>query len=538
MYPTESFAGTDSSDAHASATMGMDGRTAPLKPAVHKGTYPLSGWNATSLAGASRTNTYPFIGKDAPDWNGASLYATHGNAIARYGTEFPVGMDMYNAAHDAPTTLGASKCNWSGTPVASRVPVASAVVDDSQNPSAAPSMYPGWVPNIKPVTGAAHGLETLPIRPISAPYLTSYAVHGRRDTPVNERPPQEITTLFLAGFPDDITEREFANMFLFAKGFEASMLKYPTTNGAPKPEESTDPRRNNEKLRTVGSEKEQRESESQTSRNKQIIGFAKFTTREEAFQARDVLNGFRIDSDRGCILKAELAKKNLHTKRSVPFVVSKHTHPVLSTRALSLYDMQNVSQDGPRSAPAMLNAVRGMSVPVPMQSLDMYMNDPRTTWNEAVESPKRVAYGTPEVSPHNARGDVTGSNSPINDMVVRLESFSKNIPTYAGSNPPAQIKRSDSPNAPRSSLGNDVGFNGAEVMSGSLELPSRLRTRASNDAVSRAEQQFQYLSMSNSPSSTLFSDASQGVYEPLVPTSHTAPQGLHPSDPLPPEASF
>lgn len=538
MYPTESFVGTDNPDAHAPATMGIDGRAAPMKPATLKGTYPLSGWNAANLATTSRTNTYPYIGKDTRDWNDASVYTTHGKAIAPYGTEFPVGMDMYGAAHDAPTSVGTSKWDWGGAPVAPRVPVSSDVVDDNQYPSAASPMYPGWVPNVKSVSGASHGLETLPIRPIPAPYSSSYGVHGRKDNSVNERPPQEITTLFLAGFPDDITEREFANMFLFAKGFEASMLKYPTTNGAQKPEESTDPRRTNEKLRTASSEKEVRESESQASRNKQIIGFAKFTTREEALQARDVLNGFRIDSDRGCILKAELAKKNLHTKRSVPFVVSKHTHPVLSTRAMSLYDMQNVSQ-GPMSAPAMLNSVRRMSVPIPMQSLDMYMNDPRTTWNETVDSPQRVAYGAPELGPHNARGEVTGGNSPINDMVVRLESFSRNIPTYAGSNPPAQVRRSDSPNASRSSLGNvDIGFQGADMMSSSLELPSRLRTHASNDAVSRAEQQFQYLSMSKNTSPPLFSDASQGVYEPPLPTPNTAPQGPLLSDPLPSEASL
>ena len=32
-------------------------------------------------------------------------------------------------------------------------------------------------------------------------------------------------------------------------------------------------------------------------------------------QARDVLSGRKIDSERGCVLKAEMAKKNLHTKR-------------------------------------------------------------------------------------------------------------------------------------------------------------------------------------------------------------------------------
>lgn len=50
---------------------------------------------------------------------------------------------------------------------------------------------------------------------------------------------------------------------------------------------------------------------------KQIIGFAKFRTREEALAARDVLQGRRVDIEKGAVLKAEMAKKNLHTKRGV-----------------------------------------------------------------------------------------------------------------------------------------------------------------------------------------------------------------------------
>ena len=50
---------------------------------------------------------------------------------------------------------------------------------------------------------------------------------------------------------------------------------------------------------------------------KQIIGFAKFRNREAALEARDVLQGRRIDIEKGAVLKAEMAKKNLHTKRGV-----------------------------------------------------------------------------------------------------------------------------------------------------------------------------------------------------------------------------
>ena len=50
---------------------------------------------------------------------------------------------------------------------------------------------------------------------------------------------------------------------------------------------------------------------------KQIIGFAKFRSRQEALDARDMLQGRRVDIEKGAVLKAEMAKKNLHTKRGV-----------------------------------------------------------------------------------------------------------------------------------------------------------------------------------------------------------------------------
>ncbi|KAJ8517956.1 hypothetical protein ONZ45_g4899 [Pleurotus djamor] len=50
---------------------------------------------------------------------------------------------------------------------------------------------------------------------------------------------------------------------------------------------------------------------------KQIIGFAKFKTRLEALAARDGLQGKRVDLEKGAVLKAEMARKNLHTKRGV-----------------------------------------------------------------------------------------------------------------------------------------------------------------------------------------------------------------------------
>jgi hypothetical protein len=48
---------------------------------------------------------------------------------------------------------------------------------------------------------------------------------------------------------------------------------------------------------------------------RQTIGFARFKTRADALAARDHMQGRRIDPLTGATLKAEMAKKNLHTKR-------------------------------------------------------------------------------------------------------------------------------------------------------------------------------------------------------------------------------
>ncbi|KWU46902.1 hypothetical protein RHOSPDRAFT_5921, partial [Rhodotorula sp. JG-1b] len=93
-----------------------------------------------------------------------------------------------------------------------------------------------------------------------------------------------------------MTEREFQNMFTFAEGFEAASLKLPTPTDdeqAPRP-----------------------------SQDDQIIGFARFITRQHALAAADILSGRKVDQEKSMVLKAEMAKKNLHFKKSAtPSVV-------------------------------------------------------------------------------------------------------------------------------------------------------------------------------------------------------------------------
>ncbi|KAG0259460.1 hypothetical protein BG011_002624 [Mortierella polycephala] len=122
--------------------------------------------------------------------------------------------------------------------------------------------------------------------------------HNSNNNPVsNGNQSEEISTIFVVGFPDDMQEREFQNMFVFTPGFEAATLKIP--------------------------HKDQQEDDALTlgvngvNPRKQIIGFAKFRSHQDALQAINVLSGRRVDAEKGSLLKAEMAKKNLHTRRGL-----------------------------------------------------------------------------------------------------------------------------------------------------------------------------------------------------------------------------
>lgn len=114
----------------------------------------------------------------------------------------------------------------------------------------------------------------------------------------------DISTIFIIGFPDDFKERELINMFLFASGFEGAVLK--TTNISLNFSTSTSTSNN---------------SLDETNR-KQLIGFVKFSKASEAIYALEVLNGKILDQERGLVLKAEIAKKNLYIKSTASLAVS------------------------------------------------------------------------------------------------------------------------------------------------------------------------------------------------------------------------
>ncbi|RKP09808.1 hypothetical protein THASP1DRAFT_7899, partial [Thamnocephalis sphaerospora] len=124
-------------------------------------------------------------------------------------------------------------------------------------------------------------------------------------------------------------EREFQNMFTFCPGFEAAMLKTPPPPPPPAPAEDL-------------------------SQKKQLrIGFAKFRTRLAALEARNVLNGRKVDLQTGAVLRAELAKKNLQMKRINTFNSGYDmSHSVSSNGPSSASAISGAGAAGPMSAPA------------------------------------------------------------------------------------------------------------------------------------------------------------------------------------------
>jgi len=168
----------------------------------------------------------------------------------------------------------------------------------------------------------------------------------------------------LAGLADKVgQEREFQNIFTFSPGFEAATLKFPSGSSRREPHaallaELTQLAANQGQIpneygdiplapledalsalqmggttttstsTTPSAPMSLTPSVPSTAQfgpnpynplnpnRRQTIGFARFKTRPEALAAKEHLQGRKIDTLSGATLKAEMAKKNLHTKRT------------------------------------------------------------------------------------------------------------------------------------------------------------------------------------------------------------------------------
>ncbi|KMZ72444.1 putative RNA-binding protein with multiple splicing [Zostera marina] len=88
----------------------------------------------------------------------------------------------------------------------------------------------------------------------------------------------EVRTIFIAGLPDDVKERELQNLLRWLPGYEASQVNF---------------------------------------KGEQPMGFALFSSPHFSIAAKDSLQGLVFDPDKNSVLHAEMAKKNLFIKRGV-----------------------------------------------------------------------------------------------------------------------------------------------------------------------------------------------------------------------------
>lgn len=142
--------------------------------------------------------------------------------------------------------------------------------------------------------------------------------------------PDPISTIFIIGFPEDFKERELVNMFMFASGFEGAVLK---PNHSPPASDDTLFSHSFKRSGSINS-------------TGQLIGFVKFSSVAAASHALQVINGKILDHERGLVLKAEFAKKNL---------ILKGSHVPVSEPRNSTAEM------------AAIGALRSMTISVPGQ---------------------------------------------------------------------------------------------------------------------------------------------------------------------------
>ncbi|CAL9221719.1 unnamed protein product [Arabidopsis halleri] len=95
----------------------------------------------------------------------------------------------------------------------------------------------------------------------------------------HNRPPyDELRTIFIAGLPDDVKERELLNLLRWLPGYEASQVNF---------------------------------------KGEKPMGFALFSTAQYAMAAKDNLQHLVFDAESKSVIHTEMAKKNLFVKRGI-----------------------------------------------------------------------------------------------------------------------------------------------------------------------------------------------------------------------------
>jgi hypothetical protein len=106
----------------------------------------------------------------------------------------------------------------------------------------------------------------------------SFLILGKRDLLHKFESVVQLRTIFIAGLPDDVKERELLNLLRWLPGYEASQVNF---------------------------------------KGEKPMGFALFSTAQFAMAAKDTLQHMVFDAESKSVIHTEMAKKNLFVKRGI-----------------------------------------------------------------------------------------------------------------------------------------------------------------------------------------------------------------------------
>ncbi|GAA5922945.1 uncharacterized protein JCM15063_003477 [Sporobolomyces koalae] len=344
---------SESPPSHVSSppNAGLNTFGSPLSPHVP----PFSPGLAQQANGENTSTPWTTPSADVLSSRAREREASWNSVASSGGNRLPFPSPSIRATFANPTASHASS-NRSYSPFGSSPPLSHRLISTEVSNSSSPgiphaSSMPFTPPSSFPETFESHqpedpGQKVFPPGYVRTPFLapsSSLTPTIPSGAHVELTAPEEITTLFIFGFPDDMLEREFQNLFFFAPGFEAATLKMPSSNangteanegiqnGSGTTRTSLDDHGKDEYLK--------RDSCVSPALNgngtkKQPIGFAKFQTKRDALEAMEHLNRRKVDLEQGSLLKAEMAKKNLYVKKPIlPVALPPHGEYGLTSNA-------------------------------------------------------------------------------------------------------------------------------------------------------------------------------------------------------------
>eukprot|EP00898_Chlorokybus_atmophyticus_P006500 jgi/Chlat1/6851/Chrsp51S06534 len=216
----------------------------------------------------------------------------------------------------------------------------------------------------------------------------------------------EVRTLFVLGFPVDVRERELHNLLRWWPGYEASQMTF---------------------------------------KGDQPMGFALFSSASAALAARDALQAcfcaslghgdacclcdaclmlnLEFDPETKCVLRSEMAKKNMYVRRrdgagSVEFTFSDHSGYDPSKRMRSDYGAQPQPYGPGAPTPWGHQGYQQPYDPYGLHNIAL-INAPRTCIAQhQVQQPSRIYGASSPIAPHRVPVQNLKDNPPCNTLFI------------------------------------------------------------------------------------------------------------------------